>query len=209
VAGVSGIGCAGNNLILASITPSPKVFRLESAAWLDLQYPAEPTSAPADGLSVYPTPDGDVYTAYSALGYAYRPTPPTIRRFTTGGWQAATPDQLSGVDLRLGAVIGSMDGYLYAAASADPYVHVARFGASGATLNPVTGFDSRGMMPVAGPSGRVWGLGSTSIGWPTATGTEFHTLRDGRTATGAGWVDAQGTLWIATPGAILAVRRGN
>ena len=111
--------------------------------------------------------------------------------------------------MRVGGVIGDADGYLYAAAAVDPYVNVARFGTGAATLIPVTGFDSRAMVPVVGPGGRVWGIYSDMIAWPTATGTELHTLRDGRTASGASWVDVDGTLWIATPGAILAVRRGS
>lgn len=209
VTGISGIGCAGNEVILASITPTPRVFRLESAGWVDLQYPSDSTGALPEGLAVYPAPDGDVYIAYWGLGYAYRPTPPTIRRLTSTGWQPAAPDQVSGVDLQLGAVIGDADGYLYAAASESPYVNVARFGGGAATVTPVTGFDSRAMTPVVGPGGRVWGISSDMIAWPTATGTELHTLRDGRTASGASWVDVDGTLWIATPGAILAVRRTN
>jgi hypothetical protein len=209
VTGIRSIGCAGNEVVVATITSRPGVFRLESAGWVDLQYPSDSTGALPDGLSVYPTPDGDVYTAYWTLGYAFRPDPPTIRRLAGGGWQSAAPDQVSGVDLQLGAVIGDADGYLYAAAYESPFVQVTRFGAGAATLIPVTGFDSRVMAPVVGPGGRVWGIYGDMIAWPMPTGTDFHTLRGGLTASGASWVDPDGILWVATPGAILAVRREN
>jgi hypothetical protein len=206
---VSGVGCADDAVLISTISPL-QVFRLDGSGWVDLQYPTDQaTGLMADGLALFPLANGEVYAALRTTGYAFRPGPTLVARFASGTWQSPATDQISGEVMPVGPVIGTADGYLYAIAQADPYMNVARFGANAALVNSNVGFENRVLSPRVGPGGKVWGIGRTEIAWPTPTGSDLHTLRDGRTATGAGWVSADTTLWLGTSGAVLAVRRSD